>query len=983
MWKRLRFHYFFVVKERWRVYCIASKYGCQNFTVNCKRLFCCLAVRYSAPVECFVIPGLTVARRIFRALLRVTRPSVSFSCSYAVNPHPQIARNRRWKGSPARVVRHERMNTNMFSAFNRLLGRRNHKGRKHHSSSSESSSTSTGSTEESVSASPVLQTTRKRCRDENSIEGNTTSPSSQRRDHDSFRTQEGSPPSRTDRSSRRKQEACTSPSRQHSPRHTSPAKTSAKSKSPARQAAKATMSAIRERPKMKTSPPKESSLDMPNSKHSRRSTPTRQRRTKNSPLRAETAAAKHPLRTSISTSSFDEPLATTPTSVEKRSTTRPAEAEATSAKSPNRISSSVGHHNRPSQHPPSQEATSQQSTLPVVSISKKKLSSPARRASPSRSSSHTELRLWDVIKHGTNPLPEKRKTKQVIEICDSSTDDDDDKKLPGKPSLAETPSSVDALPACLPPATDSLKRVCWSCHVPLQLSGALCCYTMHSHLLLQTPTCSVCQDKVEAVEEDRLQNPNHAEHVCAACGAREDEVDTFFLCDNDDTSCNRAFCWKCVVQAHGGGAAGWQHARSLQEDDSPWYCPVCEPTPVLKQLHVPNIGTEQQRLLPDVMHELAVAEAKKKECLGLLDHEDSKIVEIRNELKVTCSSNDLEEEVESELALWKQLQLDHCARLDDFISLLQDELEVNYGVHMAACYGELRKNGLASNERLPGENEQPDWVREADAQIAERDARKTPVTSVLAPAAYKEENYGDVDEIDSQVESEAEETQVRSTWRNASVRATKDEILCAKLSEDRLMAEQHLDFTARCDDEDVRLTQEECKASYSDGRNGISRIRRDAAERLQSRVRSVTVVAQRGKGISSRGTKRLGETLSAPPKKPRPMVYSAPTDSAQKNSEFANFGNAFQGSTLVLCSEGGGSEPQGQVRTVSIARELDKKLKSHQRAGVHFIWKNAFCDFAKSPRGDPTDPAVGGCILAHNMVSSLHSTAFVLFRSSK
>lgn len=83
----------------------------------------------------------------------------------------------------------------------------------------------------------------------------------------------------------------------------------------------------------------------------------------------------------------------------------------------------------------------------------------------------------------------------------------------------------------------------------------------------------------------------------------------------------------------------------------------------------------------------------------------------------------------------------------------------------------------------------------------------------------------------------------------------------------------------------------------------------------------------------------------------------------------------FIDSDVVLCTPSSyeassqGLESEGVVRKVSIAKGFASVLKEHQKDGVRFIWRNSFCDFNKNYNGDENDERVGGCILAHHMVS--------------
>jgi hypothetical protein len=49
---------------------------------------------------------------------------------------------------------------------------------------------------------------------------------------------------------------------------------------------------------------------------------------------------------------------------------------------------------------------------------------------------------------------------------------------------------------------------------------------------------------------------------------------------------------------------------------------------------------------------------------------------------------------------------------------------------------------------------------------------------------------------------------------------------------------------------------------------------------------------------------------------------------------------------------GGGRDRHKEVREVSVAKELEQKLKSYQKQGVEFIWSNCFSDCNYYVNGD-------------------------------
>jgi hypothetical protein len=548
--------------------------------------------------------------------------------------------------------------------------------------------------------------------------------------------------------------------------------------------------------------------------------------------------------------------------------------------------------------------------------------------------------------------------------------------------LASSSSSAHEY-SLVPPTAEQLKHCCWTCHTPLKVTGdrsagsEICCYALHVHVLLRTPICSVCQDAVVAVVQEHAVDATWTEYLCAGCGA--EEADTLFLCDNNEQVCNRAFCWNCVAKANGGGLQGIKQTISLQHANEPWKCPACEPTATLLAIRVPEEDQHVQRekrTLEDIVDELAIAEVKKKECLELLENEDTLRTDIRDELSSGgLTIHELENEVESETLLWRSEQLNHCARLDDFITSLQDELELNHQVHMADVYNNL----LTLQSTSVDSSLDNDWVRQADEANDMRDARErrallgAPVTTILPPSAYEEEHYVDVVELDSVIHSETEANitpDTRLGWR-ALTRPTKGQILLAKTEEDRRVAEMQVHIRSLKDAQDFGLTLEENQAASLDGLDGISRIRRDTSwfpERKNRTRKSGTDASLLVRQCSS-----AGADVSSP-ERFRSEV-SAPSSSVRrkKRTKLSYMKNCLRGPYLSDTPE------RNQSSAVSLLTDPSKALKEHQLEGVRFIWRNTFSDI-RLDDGISDNSVVGGCILAHNMVSLYClETSFLMF----
>ena len=193
---------------------------------------------------------------------------------------------------------------------------------------------------------------------------------------------------------------------------------------------------------------------------------------------------------------------------------------------------------------------------------------------------------------------------------------------------------------------------CWTCHVALGSTNddEICCYRPHPHpVLTNVSLCSVCVEEFDNVEE---------EDTCTGCGTA---ADTVFLCDT--VHCSHQFCQACVTRALG------EHV-DLTASDEPWYCLACSPpTP-------PPPPLPPRRTLTQALEAMQVAEDKKQEALTWLDHSPETRAAMAQEL-------DTPEQVQEEFEAWQAQIQDHLCRLDDFITSLQDELELG----MCEMYG--------------------------------------------------------------------------------------------------------------------------------------------------------------------------------------------------------------------------------------------------------------------------------------------------------
>jgi hypothetical protein len=272
---------------------------------------------------------------------------------------------------------------------------------------------------------------------------------------------------------------------------------------------------------------------------------------------------------------------------------------------------------------------------------------------------------------------------------------------------------------------EELQSKCWKCLVTLKLDntdGEFCCYAMHTHPLFNVPTCCVCSQEVAAVEVDSHEDAEW----CSGCGLHETDLDDslLFLCDGTD--CYRAFCGTCVAQANGGGHVGAKEANRLiaSDDDSPWQCPLCTTPTALQNLqaHMDRLSSadngDKERTVDDVLRELDIVESKKEECENFEQPEC--VQDMRNQIREeliaeNCQPDELEDEVQAEIDQWLEETQKHEQRLSDLASNLQDELETIHDVDLAKYY---KGSSYGHDEQETAEtNDEPDWKKEADAEI--------------------------------------------------------------------------------------------------------------------------------------------------------------------------------------------------------------------------------------------------------------------------
>lgn len=499
---------------------------------------------------------------------------------------------------------------------------------------------------------------------------------------------------------------------------------------------------------------------------------------------------------------------------------------------------------------------------------------------------------------------------------------------------------------------------CWACQVYLAVptSEQVCCYVLHSHAVLEdTPICCVCQELVQDARDN--------EDACVGCG--DDAPGRLFLCDATD-ACDCRFCDTCVQQALGSRSA----VDDLAASDEPWECLACQPPPRLRALAAANCAavtaaTTARRTPEQIAEELAIAEEKKCSCLDLLDDEDTQRAAIAEELSD-------EEEVEEELEAWKTQQINHLARLDDFIASLQDELELEHHVNMSYCYDKLIESGetkyieLALDKKLQAD--EVNALREAK----ERDKEVVPV---LPGEYYEAECYDDVEDIEDEKHVDTSSLRKNQTGWSTGRKPSTSAIRCAQEVEDERMAQMRVTIEAVKEEHDTNETiQENAESSMQEVSRGNVRMRvrrKSTAHRSRNPAteKAARTSSSESKKASSATVTALSQRKKAPGAAPKrvlgnaemPLDLCSSSDEQDVEASVAQPKTGQGTSSFCICSS--------DVRKVYVNRKLVKLLKPHQKEGVQFIWNSSFCDFADHPEGSEEHPKLGGCILAHNMVS--------------
>jgi SNF2 family DNA or RNA helicase len=226
------------------------------------------------------------------------------------------------------------------------------------------------------------------------------------------------------------------------------------------------------------------------------------------------------------------------------------------------------------------------------------------------------------------------------------------------------------------------------------------------------------------------------------------------------------------------------------------------------------------------------------------------------------------------------------------------------------------------------------------------------------------------------VDSVMEET---SVWRQSRYRVTKTKIEKAVEIEDEFLAKNNIKINSHVEDEDdtKAIVEEERNCSSTTSRGGVSRVRRDDVQALrQRRKRPNSVLQQSSVKLNTRSSSRQPpKTTANRDKEDHFSLVDEDTSRAPSSLNVpplpSNDSGIFASSSFTLCGvdEDSDAVTKSKKRTITIASPLAKILKTHQREGIDFMFRNTFADFAFVEKDDAekAKTSIGGCILAHNM----------------
>ena len=450
------------------------------------------------------------------------------------------------------------------------------------------------------------------------------------------------------------------------------------------------------------------------------------------------------------------------------------------------------------------------------------------------------------------------------------------------PDQGSSPSSATTLPYSL----ETLKTACWVCECTLQLEPPhFCLYATHCHLHLHVAVCCLCSEQLLAIaEEQDNKEEDDDDDVCYGC-ASESQATTLLCCSD----CEHEYCVQCVQKAVGNLEIVQQLLESDNDDD--WKCLACDPPPQLRELqHSLNANatistTLPLRTLDRVLYELKMVEEERCHCIQQLDQEDEQLECIQRELK--CETDALEE-----FETWKELLLKHEKRLQDMISILQDELKESFqvkdivGLYRALDLEPQRKEKTEDDDDDDDDDEnKPEYAHAADKAISKRQkeeqkeqrrADTTSPTTILPKEAYERDDaYSDVEELasdddgdDDDMSEDVKEWRRTSGFRSDEFLATRQKVQETLQEENRRLEEcnkrKPVAIIRSEDDKRAILEEEQAVA-------GRSRVRKDA------------ILAQKKKRSSREGRKD-NTIMAGGGKSPFTETFTAPASASNLNS---------------------------------------------------------------------------------------------------
>uniref|UniRef100_A0A7S3L215 ATP-dependent helicase ATRX n=1 Tax=Amphora coffeiformis TaxID=265554 RepID=A0A7S3L215_9STRA len=524
------------------------------------------------------------------------------------------------------------------------------------------------------------------------------------------------------------------------------------------------------------------------------------------------------------------------------------------------------------------------------------------------------------------------------------------------------------------PTPEQMKTKCWVCGVDLKLpDGQFCFNKIHAHPLWEVPCCCICAEKVAALEDAVDENDN----ICLACGEETD--DQLVICDE----CEREFCTLCLAKAHGGARAGWKAVQELLACEDPWKCPCCESPTAMDEL-VQCVRREETRATENRTEEIVVEELMRvhseyQDTIAKLDTKSETREEIMEEIrKEALDVNDIEEEVERELLVWENQLLEHCQRLAQHESFLQDEIETKFDIDLSRLY----EHALGCRPPVLSEQDDPDWVRKANLALKRRDKELRSIPSTAKPVP--KDSYDDVEvlvDTDDEDRPQSAGAMQRDGFATTQPPCSAEEYAEAKRLEEMSHPEVLHAKKATEKDDRQETEQEEFDASANGIRSDEKLFvaqrqrRRGSAPNTRTpgifrnnlKTRAVTSSAFNGEAIEADSSLTMDQKKGAVAIQCAKEIHTHLLKCSKRPLE----DGTKQKTSLASRDKGVLKSERSPASPSKLRKDAGKKvifdpsflpatlkhvLKDHQMEGINFFWKNCF-----------TNDQPGGSILAHNM----------------